>query len=239
MKIFPWAIAAMLSAILAWPPDCHAEDGGVENFILDKGTLKIFRVGDEYMVEKLPEVKFENGVKVNNCNEYLEALKTSNPEDTTWNRIFECRYSGCAQVRALQNAKPHNGYRPKSYAVELFNRLDLGSFPTDIVVNERVVEGMKTLANFKLPFVRIEDDYTIVYNEPEVWWEKIMVVSDADINGNGKPDWFLDQQDKALRGSAVDCTPLVIYDVEPTGLLKATLMARGASPDRPHSGDDK
>lgn len=126
----------------------------------------------------------------------------------------------CYAEVPLLKARPHKGYRPASYAEEFFRRLDFKTFLNS--TRQRMVEDdQHALADLKgEPYV-IRGKYCLTLDE-EYWHEAGCVVADADINGNGKPDWLIAWETYPKKGGTLRLyTMLAAYDVEPTGLIEA------------------
>ena len=109
------------------------------------------------------------------------------------------------------------------YALE--KRLDLRSFCNSLHLRFGKDTTKHTIADLKNPHVSLKDKYTVEIDEDD-WYEEVAIDSDSDLNGNGKPDWLISVFEKSIGGTLHDCSVFIVYDAEPTGLLKASEVPR-------------
>lgn len=126
--------------------------------------------------------------------------------------------NSCYAHVMLLKARPHNGYRPESYAEELYRRLDFKSFRNSSR-QKMVEENQHAFADLKGFEYAFEGKYS-VYRDDGDWMEGACVISDADLNGNGEPDWLIAVEAYARTGTLRYNSIVVAYDVKPTGLIK-------------------
>lgn len=127
--------------------------------------------------------------------------------------------NSCYAHVMLLKAGPHDGYRPESYAEEeLYRRLDFKSFLNSSrqKMEEENQHAFADLKGYKYSF---EGNYA-VYRDDGDWHEGACILSDADLNGNGEPDWLINVEAFARTGTLRSYSIVVAYDVKPTGLIK-------------------
>ena len=217
-------LAVMALTILAFQAksDERSQLGG---FIFSDYLQDAYKNYDAFLLKKRGEVEFESGAKPANCAEYLEALKTSEVRYGQYHRTMSCQFSGCVPAEIIKKGQPHAGYSPKSYSEELKNRFDFQSFRNSFRKRMEIDHKIRTMADLKSPFVKVVNPYMLVFEDAD-WYEQIELEADADLNGNGKPDWLISVVEKAIGGTLFDCSVLIVYDVEPTGLLTASEVPR-------------
>ena len=220
------AIFGLLTMTLFLPHlSLAAKDSPIDQYIFGDFYQNAYHSLDAFLVKSRGNVEFVNGAHATTCAEYLEALKVSEVTDGVNNKMEECPFTGCVIAATMQRGKPHNGYRPKSYSQELEKRLDLRSFYNSLHLRFGKDTTKHTIADLKNPHVSLKDQYAVVIDEDD-WFERIGINSDADFNGNGKPDWLISLFEKSIGGTLHDCNVFIVYDAEPTGLLKASEVPR-------------
>lgn len=211
-------LAALLIAVLG---SCPAiADEKLTEFLLNKNYEHNLPPDREWLIKPRKEVTFSNGTKAVNCEEYIKARRTSVLRDTKMDLMIGCEYAACIALEQMQLAKPHNGYRPESHTSELLNRLDLRSF-YNAPEGDLDSPDKHTLADLNDSNIKLVGDREIFRQVDNLWLTRFFIFSDADLNGNGEPDWIFMGTEKALDVPYLECNVFVIYDVKPTGLLKA------------------
>lgn len=209
--------AFAISLLVLWAP---AFGGELEKFILNKNYNENLPPEDDWLRGPRTEVYFADGTTAENCEEYLLKRKSVLRNDSKMNLIIDCEYKDCIYYELLQKAKPHNGYRPKSHTEELMKRLDLRSFynqPSGSLDSP----DKHTLNDLNDPNIQLLNESEIFRPVGDLAETRFHIFADADLNGNGEPDWVFGTTEHALDVNFLYCNVFVIYDVKPTGMLKA------------------
>lgn len=214
MKTLASIILGMCLSILA--AVACAGSGGVETQIFSARFQKIYRDRAELMTEKRHQLEFDSGVVVDDCKGYLEAEKTSTPTSS----LTACGYDICHVLDAFGKAAPSTGYKPESYSRELLERFEWRGILEGFEQEEK---SGRTLSEIRDPLLTAVDKYSLKRDEKEVVDFSLTVLSDADLNGNGKPDWLISYFEKWYGGSGISCLTGVIWDAGPAGPLEADL----------------
>lgn len=144
-------------------------------------------------------LSFDNEKTAANCLEYWENKKTSRVADTVNNVIQFQEYLVCDSVPLLMRTG-ESAVRDRTlhtYGAALLHRLDLRSFPSSL--KQRIEDEQIVLNRLAPDATRAEGNYVIL--EDENWLFEIEIVAEADMDGDGEPDWLLWLTDSAKQGN--------------------------------------
>lgn len=212
MKRLLLVVTAIIS-ILA-PAFAFAGGDRVEDHIFTDYVRQLYRDRTSLIAEKRTPFKFTSGRVVDDCTGFLEEEMTSAVADQ-WGY---CEYNKCHVLDAFMKAAPSFGYIPESYSKELLERMEW-KLILDLVYPDRA-DTVRTIAGVNDPLVKMPDKYGLERVTEGGLDYLVFFVSDADLNGNSKPDWLITYNHKWQLGTERECLTGIIWDVEPTGPLR-------------------
>lgn len=212
MKKLLLAIVAIVSMIA--PVGVFAGSDRVEDHIFTDYVRRVYRDRAALMAEKRAHFKFSSGRVVEDCTGFLEEEMNS-AVDNDWGY---CDYAICHVLYAFMKAAPSSGYKPESFSKELLERLEW-KLILDLAYPDRIGPA-RTLAVVNDPLLKMASKFRLERNMEEGLYYSLNVLSDADLNGNTKPDWLISYSHKWQLGTERECLTGIIWDVEPTGPLR-------------------
>ena len=194
-----------------------------KTIIFDADLAKAYKNYDASIAEKRQEINFESGAKASNCTEYWRENGKSAVKEDIANQLYQSEYLICDALQILKkSAKPNevstDGKTSANYGKEIYNRLDLTSFPSSLA--QSLDETNKTFALSKNK-MRPKVEPLSVVSDTKTWNFAVQVVAETDANGDGKKDLIIYVVDESKEGNLRSYSTLVIYDVENKGDLKA------------------
>lgn len=165
---------------------------------------------------KRTEVTFANGIRVNNCEAYIQANKSSKINEDINNQLVKSEYLICDVLSLIGEAKFSVSKNNSNLGKSLSQRLDLRSFPSS---------RFQMLDEKKHTLDKLAGDLKIGVNfasvESNDWHYALELVAVTDINKNGKADWIIWLLDEAKTGNYRGYQTLVVYDVDTSKKLIA------------------
>ena len=199
-----------------------------KTIIFDANLAKAYKNYDQSIAEKRREINFESGAKASNCTEYWRENAKSTVKEDVANQLYQSEYLVCDALRILKKSDKSNdvstdGMTSALYGQEIYNRLDLTSFPSSLAqsfggTNKTFAQEQNKLRPNIKPLS--------VTSDTDDWNFAIQVVAETDANGDGKKDLIVYVVDESKEGNLKSYSTLLIYDVEKKGELKAVAAAQ-------------
>lgn len=191
--------------------------------IFDGKLAAAYKNYDRSAAEKRKTLQFESGEEVTNCLEYWREKNKSAIKDETANMLYASEYMICDALQILKEAEKSNKKLPKdkttaNYGREIYNRLNLCSFPSSICESSDDKRFFKNL----MPKNRSKfTKYAASLSTPK-WNFTVKAVAETDFDGDGKRDWILWVVDEALKeGNYRNYSTILILDAAKKGVLEA------------------
>ncbi|MFP8967682.1 hypothetical protein ACKC9G_13950 [Pokkaliibacter sp. CJK22405] len=166
-----------------------------------------------------PSIHFVSGAVVFNCEQYLQAKRTSTLAEDVNNIRQSANYLTCDTLALLQQAKASLPVAGQDYGKALAESLDLRSFPSSLA--PMLDDDRYTLSRMDNPAVQLSNEVVSYSSEELNFSLQLMALADAD--GDGVDDWIVWMSDEAKEGNYADYEVLLIHDPQPGKLMTATL----------------
>lgn len=229
-RAFVLSINSIWHAVLIFAVLCSTSVYGTAQtapLIFDAGTLELYKNYDKTLIEEASPLNFESGKTVTNCRDYLAEKKTSEVSETVVDTLHKSEYVDCDVLALLKQSKQADKLvftktSRFNYGMELFNRLDLNSFPNsfdDAADDKTSLLKNRRRSNYWKP--RITN--LGIVSEAAKWNFELHVVADIDADNDGKNDLILTLVDAAVKdGNYRSYQTLLVSDYHKKGVLRAT-----------------
>lgn len=166
-----------------------------------------------------PPVRFASGATASNCEQYLQAKRTSVLAEDVNNIRQSANYLTCDTLALLQHAKVSLPVAGQDYGKVLAESLDLRSFPSSLA--QMLDDNRYTLSQLDNPALQLSNE-VVSYSTDELNFSlQLMALADAD--GDGVDDWIVWMSDEAKEGNYADYEVLLIHDPQPGKVMTAAL----------------
>ncbi len=201
---------------------CATSLGKTQTIIFDETLSNSYKNYDMSATEERKEIAFESGTKAANCQQYWSEKEKSSVKEDIANMMFKSEYLICDALQILKKAEVKSEFvnqnGAENYTKELYNRLDLTSFPSSMA---QTIETNATFETQKEKMSAKIENNSIV-SDTKDWYFAIKIAAAADVNKNGKQDLIVWVTDKSKEGNLQSYSTILIYDVENQGVLKAS-----------------
>ncbi len=202
---------------------CQTTFTQTKTVIYDAQLAKAFKDFDKSAAEQKKEITFASGEKAANCNEYWKAKEKSPVKEDVADMLYKSEYLVCDALAVLKNSAKSNevSVEEKSqndYGREIYNRLDLSSFPSSMAQKTGDDKNTFKQQESKMPS-KVEN--LSVVSDTKDWNFVVEVVAETDANADGKKDLIVYVIDESKEGNLKSYSTFVIYDVDTKGELKA------------------
>lgn len=193
-----------------------------KTIIYDDKLAEAFNNYDASITRKRQKLSFESGAEVSNCTDYWRESKTSEIKEEVANMTFQSEYLICDALQLLKKTTDsekisNDTKNSNNYGQELYNRLDLKSFPSSMA---QMLNDNATFENNKEKLLPKIEPLAVI-SETKDWNFTIKVVAETDLNKNQKKDLIVWVIDEAKEGNYRGYSTQIIYDMDDKGLLKA------------------
>ncbi len=161
--------------------------------------------------QRLP-VEFNDGVQVENCNEYILLKSETVLVETESNFLASQNYVMCETLSIIKKSEDFQkiSLLPIKIGEALAKQIDLRSFRSSLF--KRANENAYTLDAISKGALEISD-YGVVL-ESDNWFFELQVVARIDANSDGVEDWLIWVSDRAKMGSYNTFKGYIAYGVE-------------------------
>lgn len=225
-------IADILARIRAWHwlllviffgVSCSTTFTQTKVIIFDEDLAEAYQNFDRSAAKKRREIKFESGAAAANCNDYWRELEKSTVKEDVANQLFKADYVQCDALKILgkqgkTTAVSTNEKAAANYANEIYDRLDLTSFPSSLAPT--LDNANRTFAAGEKKF-RARVEPAAVVSQTDDWNFVVQIVAETDANRDGKKDLIVYVVDESKEGNFRSYSTLLIYSVDAKGDLKA------------------
>lgn len=224
------AIASILAGIRAWRwlllvfffgISCNTTFTQTKSVIYDADLAKAYQNFDQSAAKNRREIKFESGATAASCNDYWKEKEKSTVKEDVANQLFQADYVECDALKILGESKTTaeiaTDQKASNYANEIYNRLDLKSFPSSLAP---MLDQNKTFASNESK-LRSKIENAAVVSDTADWNFAVQIVAETDANRDGKKDLIVYVVDESKEGNLKNYSTLLIYGVDAKGDLKA------------------
>lgn len=174
------------------------------------------------MMISRPAMTTPSGASIDTCHVYLSTPDRAEITAAPANRDAAADYVLCDSLALLQDASAApSAVGDTDMGRPLATRLDLRSFRSSR--HQLTTDNAFTLDAVAGQPLEI-GPRSAEFETPD-WYFKLEVIAVADIDGSGRADWLVRVVDQSLSGTYLTVSPLVIYDPDDHGLLRAASLS--------------
>ncbi|MDH2432115.1 hypothetical protein QCD60_06040 [Pokkaliibacter sp. MBI-7] len=156
---------------------------------------------------------------MSNCEQYLQAKRTSTLAEDVNNIRQSANYLTCDTLALLQHAKVSLPVAGQDYGKALAEQLDLRSFPSSLA--QLPDDDRYTLSRLDSAALQLSNT-AVRYGTAELNFS-LQLMALADVDGDGIDDWVVWMSDEAKEGNYADYEVLLIHDPQPGKVMTAAL----------------
>lgn len=202
---------------------CQTSYTQTKTIIFNENLAEAYKNFDRSAAEKRKEITFASGEKAETCAEYWRAKEKSPVKEDVAEMLYKSEYLVCDALQILRNSARTNEVTLETksaadYGKEIYNRLDLNSFPSSLAQTSGKEKNTFKRQKSEMPS-KVEP--LSVTSDTAEWNFAVEVVAETDANANGKKDLIVYVIDESKEGNLKSYSTFLIYDVDGKGELKA------------------